>query len=407
MTADHPGPDPDRGLDPGVDTGVGPGGRAPARPLAGIRVIELVGIGPAPYACLLMAELGAEVIRVDRPGGAGPLAAGTGLGRSRPSVAVDLKHPDGIATVRRLAAEADVLVEGLRPGVTERLGLGPEELHAANPVLVYARMTGWGQEGPLAQEVGHDITYAAVAGALSLAGPAERPVPPANLLADFGGGSLFLVVGVLAALLERQRTGQGQVVDAAMVDGVSSLATMIHGLRGIGLWQDERQANLLDGGAPFYDTYRCADGRFVAVGALEPQFYAALLDGLGVSFAHEQHDPAGFAEQRRVFTEAFTSRTRDEWAAHFAGSDACVAPVLDLGEAPEHPQARARDAFADLGGAVTPRVAPRFSTGPPPQPTPERPAGADTRSQLLGHGFSEAEVEALLASGAIAQTDPD
>lgn len=378
--------------------------RPAAAPLAGTRVVELAGLGPAPFACLLLAELGADVVRVDRTDGGDLLAAATGLGRSRPSVAVDLKHPDGPAVVRRLAADADVLVEGWRPGVAERLGLGPDVLLDDNPGLVYARMTGWGQDGPRADEVGHDITYAAVAGALAVSGPAERPLPPANLLADLGGGSLYLVVGVLAALLERQRTGHGQVVDAAMVDGAASLTTMLHALRSRGLWRDAREANLLDGGAPFYTTYACADGRHVAVGAIEPRFYAALLDQLGLTLEGDQHDRAAWPEHRRAIGDAFATRTRDEWAERFAGTEACVAPVLDLGEVPHDPHLVARGTFADLAGHPAPRVAPRFSSGPPPDPTPPPQPGADTRAHLTAHGFTDAEVDTLLAAGTIAQS---
>ncbi|MEO7070964.1 MAG: CaiB/BaiF CoA-transferase family protein [Nostocoides sp.] len=372
-------------------------------PLAGLTVVELSGLGPAPFAGLLLAELGADVVRIDRPGGNSPLDDSGGLGRSRPSVAVDLKHPEGLATVQRLIDGADVLVEGLRPGVTERLGLGPDDCLRRNPRLVYARMTGWGQQGPLAQRAGHDITYAAITGALHLTGTAERPIAPVNVLADFGGGTLYLLVGILAALHARESTGRGQVVDAAMVDGAASLVTMFYGLLGSGAWQDRRGVNLLDGGAPFYDTYTCADRKFVAVGALEPPFYAALLEGLGLTFERSQYDPRGFAEQRAAFTRTFLTRTRDEWAEHFAGSDACVAPVLSLTEAPTHPHLAARGTFAQLDGHPVPRVAPRFSDTPALDPTPERPIGADSRAHLLAHGFTVDEVDRLLASGAVVQ----
>ena len=373
-------------------------------PLAGLRVVELAGIGPAPLAALLLAELGADVVRIDRPGGGGPIAAVTaGLNRSRPSIAVDLKSPDGLATVRRLVDDADVLIEGLRPGVTERLGLGPEECLVRNPRLVYGRMTGWGQDGPLASAAGHDITYAAITGALHLVGGPDKPRPPANVLADFGGGTLYLLVGVLAALHARERTGRGQVVDAAMVDGSASLITMVYGMFGAGLWRDERSANLLDGGAPFYDTYRCADGRFVAVGALEPQFYAALLAGLGLTFTEDQYDTAAWPAHRQAIAAAFATRTRDEWADHFEGTDACVAPVLGLTEAPHHPHLVARGTFADTPTGPMPRVAPRFSETPGRDPGPEPAPGADTTAYLLAHGFDRAEVDALLAAGAVVQ----
>jgi len=378
--------------------------RAAGGPLAGLRVVELAGIGPAPFAALLLAELGADVVRVDRPGGGGPIASVTaGLNRSRPSIAVDLKNPEGRATVLRLVDGADILVEGLRPGVMERLGLGPDECLARNPRLVYGRMTGWGQDGPLATAAGHDITYAAITGALHLMGGPDRPRPPVNVLADFGGGTLYLLVGVLAALHARERTGRGQVVDAAMVDGAASLVTMVYGMLNAGLWRDERAANLLDGGAPFYDTYACADGRFVAVGALEPQFYAALLEGLGLSLPEGQYDTAAWPEHRRALAAAFAGRTRDEWAEHFAGTDACVAPVLALGEAPDHPHLRARGVFASTSAGPVPRVAPRFSQTPGLDPGPEPAVGADTTAYLLGHGFTRDEVDALLASGAVVQ----
>ena len=407
-TATPPGPQPDR-HPPSPEAGRGPGtgGRGP---LAGLVVVELAGIGPAPFAALILAELGADVVRIDRSDGGGALSSAlSGLNRSRPSVALDLKHPEGAAVAMRLIEQADVVLEGWRPGVCERLGLGPEDCLARNPRLIYARMTGWGQDGPWAQRAGHDITYAAITGALHLVGPAERPVVPANLLADFGGGTMYLLVGVLSALHARQATGAGQVIDAAMVDGAASLVTMVYAMYGTGLWRDERGVNMLDGGLPFYDTYRCADGRFVAVGPLEPQFYAALLDGLGLGEREDlrraQWDEATWPEQRRLFTELFATRTRDEWAARFDGSDACVAPVLGLSEAPSHPHLAARGVFTEVDGVVQPRVAPRFSATPAGEPTPARSAGADTRNMLLARGFSEVEVDGLLASGVVVQID--
>jgi alpha-methylacyl-CoA racemase len=381
----------------------------PTGPLAGIRVVELAGLGPAPYACLLLAELGADVVRVDRPGGGTQLlpAEQDALNRSRPSVAVDLKTPAGRDVVLRLAERADVLVEGLRPGVTERLGVGPEDCWARNPRLVYARMTGWGQDGPLADRAGHDINYLGLTGALHAIGPAESPVPPLNIGADFGGGALFLVVGVLAGLLERQASGRGQVVDAAMVDGASSLVTMVYGLLGAGAWQDRRAANLLDGAAPFYGTYACADGRHVAVGAIEPQFHAQLLAGLGIDpGAHGgQLDVARWPEQRARLAAAFATRTRDEWAGEFAGTDACVTPVLGLTEAPSHPHLAARGTFADRGGHPEPAPAPRFSRTPGAVRGGPRAPGQDTRSALAAWGFGEDEVAGLLGSGAVVQAD--
>ena len=374
-------------------------------PLAGIRVVELGGIGPTPFAGLLLAELGADVVRVDRPGEDNPLALAGGLRRSRPSIAVDLKHPAGRAVVQRLVDGADVLLEGYRPGVVERLGLGPEECLARNPRLVHARMTGWGQTGPWSQHAGHDITYAAISGTLHALGTAERPVAPVPVIGDFAGGSMYVVVGVLAALIARATTGRGQVVDAAMVVGAAGLFTMVHGLLAAGAWRDEREANLLDGGAPFYAVYECADGGFVAVGALEPPFWAQLVAGLGVEVEGEQYDTGTWPAQRAAFAAAFGSRSRDEWAAVFEGTDACVAPVLSLGEAPHHPHLAARGTFAPgPGGHPVPRTGPRFSAPPGRDPGPEPVPGADTTEYLLGAGFSREEVEDLLSAGAVVQS---
>jgi alpha-methylacyl-CoA racemase len=364
-----------------------------AGPLAGLRVIELGGIGPGPHAAMLLADLGADVVRVERPS-PGPqpaLAASDQMLRTRRSVAADLKEPTGRETVLRLVERADVLIEGFRPGVTERLGLGPADCHARNPRLVYARMTGWGQGGPLAGRAGHDINYIALCGVLHAVGTAEgKPVPPLNLVGDFGGGSMFLVVGVLAAVYERERSGAGQVVDAAMVDGVSVLAQMFWSLRAGGLWNDQRGRNLLDSGAPFYDTYACADGRFVAVGALEPQFYAALLDGLGLTEEElpGQLDRAGWPVLRERFTEVFASRTRDEWMVMFEGSDACVAPVLAFSEVPTHPHIAARGTLIELEGVPQAAPAPRFSRTPTARPRPPREPGADTAAVLADWGVT-------------------
>ncbi|GAA2192586.1 CaiB/BaiF CoA transferase family protein [Micromonospora lupini] len=353
-------------------------------PLAGVRVVELASLAPAPFGCMVLADLGADVVRVDRPGGPGTgrLAAPTGgpLQRSRRVTALDLKSPDGVADLLRLVERADVLVEAYRPGVVERLGFGPDVCRDHNPRLVYARMTGWGQDGPLAARAGHDIDYIAVAGALEPLGrPGARPHAPLNLIGDFAGGGMVLAVGVLAALLERERSGVGQVVDAAMVDGSALLTSFLHGLLGTGLWAASRGRNLLDGGAPFYDTYATADGGFMAVGALEPAFYAVLLAGLGLADdadLPDQYDPSGWDELRRRFTERFAERTRDEWTAVFADLDACVAPVLAPGEAHRHPHNAARGTFVEVDGEMQPAPAPRFDrtpTGPPvPAPDPER-----------------------------------
>ncbi|MHA6792671.1 CaiB/BaiF CoA transferase family protein [Pseudonocardia bannensis] len=334
-------------------------------PLAGLRVVELAGIGPGPHAAMILADLGADVVRVDRPGGlqlGSPEADPTLRGRRR--VAADLKDPAGREAVLRLVEHADVLLEGYRPGVTERLGVGPADCHARNPRLVYGRMTGWGQDGPLAQRAGHDINYISLTGALHAIGRrGERPVPPLNLVGDFGGGSMLLVIGVLAALWEAKSSGEGQVVDAAMVDGASILVQMVWAMLNQKIWTDERDTNLLDGHAPFYDTYTCSDGRHVAVGAIEPQFYAQLLDGLGIAADElpNQFDPQGWPVVRARFVEAFAARTRDEWAAVFADVDACVTPVLAFGEVADHPHLAARSTIVAPGGVPQAAPAPRFS----------------------------------------------
>ncbi len=331
-------------------------------PLAGIRVLELAGLGPAPYGCRLLADLGADVLRVERRG---QPALDGGLGQGRPRLEVDLKDPDAVERVLSLAERADVLVEAFRPGTAERLGVGPAVCAARNPRLVYARMTGWGQEGPLAARAGHDVNYLSVTGALHAIGERGRkPVIPLNLVADFGGGSMFLVTGVLAALLERVGSGLGQVVDVAMVDGVSQLMSMTWSMRGLGGWSDERGTNMLDGGAPFYDTYECSDGRYVAVGALEPQFYALLVAGLGLTGLPDQHDTARWPDVHDRFAAVFLTRTRDAWAAAFAGSDACVTPVLSLAEAPAGGHLAGRGTLPERDGVVRPAPAPRFSRTP-------------------------------------------
>lgn len=358
-----------------------------AGPLAGLRVVELAGIGPCPHAAMVLADLGADVVRVERASG-GMQYGEPGLDsllRGRRLVPADLKSAEGVAMVLDLAERADVLVEGYRPGVTERLGVGPDACLARNPRLVYGRVTGWGQDGPFADRAGHDLNYLGLTGTLSAIGrAAERPVAPLNLVADFGGGSMLLLVGVLAALVERQRSGRGQVVDAAMVDGTALLSQMLWSLRGQGLWRDERGTNLLDGGAPFYDTYECADGRYVAVAALEPQFYAELLRLLGIerSSLPGQLDPRGWPELRARLTDAFRSRPRDAWEALFVGTDACVTPVLALSEAASHPHLAARGTFAGPPGREQPQPAPRFSRTPAAPPG-EVLAAADATAQVL------------------------
>jgi alpha-methylacyl-CoA racemase len=358
-------------------------------PLTGLKVVELAGIGPGPHAAMILADLGADVARVERPHGSLKLGDGRDhLLRGRRSIAADLKSPAGRETVLRLVERADVLLEGLRPGVTERLGVGPDDCAARNPRLVYARMTGWGQDGPMAPRAGHDINYISVTGALHAIGPAERPAAPLNLVGDFGGGSMLLVVGVLAALWERERSGQGQVVDAAMVDGSSLLVQMIWSFLGQGGWRDEREANLLDGGAPFYRTYACADGGWVAVGALEPQFYAELLRGLGLDGADlpAQMDRSGWPTLRARFAAEFARKPRDEWAAVFADMDACVTPVLSFAEVPYHPHIRARGTVIDVNGAPQAAPAPRFSRTPAGDPGAPPVPGADTDAVLADWG---------------------
>ncbi|SCL28009.1 alpha-methylacyl-CoA racemase [Micromonospora rhizosphaerae] len=380
---------------------------APTGPLTGVRVIELAGIGPGPFAAMMLADLGADVVRVDRttPAGFGS-PPGDLLNRGRRSVAVDLKSAEGREVVLALVAGADALLEGFRPGVTERLGLGPADCLAVNPRLVYGRMTGWGQDGPLAPYAGHDIDYLALTGALHGIGRAgERPVPPMNLLGDFGGGGMMLALGVVAALYAVRAGAAGQVVDAAIVDGVSVLATQIHSLRQLGMWQDQRGVNLLDGGAPFYDTYECADGRYLAVGALEPRFYDELVRLTGFPLpgdeALDRTDPANWPALREAWGRLFRTRTRDEWTALLNESDACVAPVLDWREAPEHQHLAARGVFVEHDGVTQPAPAPRFSgtpTGvrrPPPRP------GEHTDEVLAEAGLDAERIAALRAGGVV------
>ncbi|MGH8836200.1 MAG: CaiB/BaiF CoA transferase family protein [Actinomycetes bacterium] len=361
---------------------------AAAGPLAGIRVVELAGLGPAPFAGMLMADLGAEVVRVDRPD-AGPLRVGDPrfdlLSRGKRAVVVDLKHEIGVSTVLALVSRADVALEGFRPGVAERLGVGPAECMARNPRLVYGRMTGWGQSGPLASTAGHDLSYLAVTGVLHAIGPAGgAPQTPLNLIGDFGGGALYLVVGVLAALQHAGRTGQGQVVDAAIVDGVTHLATQVTGLLAAGIWRDARGVNLLDGGAPFYSVYETAEGRYLAVAALEPQFYQQFVALLGIAGElPAQYDPAGWPRLRDSFAAAIRSRPLHEWVAVFDGTDACVSPVLTLAEAREHPQLAQRHTFVTVAGVPQPAPAPRFSGTPAANPGPP-PSGPEPVEAVFG-----------------------
>ena len=376
-------------------------------PLAGLRLIEIAGIGPGPMAAMLLGDLGADVIRVDRLHPDAPERFADPRhavhGRSRRSIAVDLRKPGAADLVLRLAARADGLMEPFRPGVAERLGIGPEVCLARNPKLVYGRMTGWGQEGPLATAAGHDINYIALTGALHAIGTKERPVPPLNLVGDYGGGALFLAFGMVCGLLEAGRSGRGQVVDAAMVDGTALLFGAAFGAFQAGHWRDQRAANMLDGAAPFYNTYETSDGRFVAVGAIEPQFYRLLLEKLGLDGAAlpPQHDRAQWPAMQERFAAIFRTRTRDEWCAVMEGTDICFAPVLSIAEAPAHPQAVARGAYVDMDGVPQPAPAPRFSRTPgEARVAPRR--GAQTEEVLRETGFSDGEIAGLRAEGVIA-----
>ncbi|SFY45163.1 alpha-methylacyl-CoA racemase [Paracoccus pantotrophus] len=378
-------------------------------PLAGIRIIELGGVGPVPFAALLLADMGAEVIRIDRAeAGDGGLPGDPRLhllNRGRRSLALDLKNPKAVETVLRLVHGADALIEGFRPGVAERLGLGPEECQAANPRLVYGRMTGWGQDGPLAREPGHDINYIALTGVLHSVGQAGGPpVIPLNLAGDFGGGSLYLVMGVLGALLEARGSGRGQVVDAAMVDGSASLMTLIYGALAMGYWTDERGANRLDSGAPFYNVYETADGKHIGIGANETRFYRNAVKLLGLEDAGlpDQHDKEGWPLIREKFAEAFRSRTRDEWVALAEGREVCIAPVLSLHEAPAHPHLRARNTFVEVDGVIQPAPAPRFSRTPGAIQCPPARPGEHSDAILADWGFSGPEIATLRDSGAVA-----
>jgi alpha-methylacyl-CoA racemase len=376
-------------------------------PLKGIRVIEVASIGPGPFAAMMLADMGADVVRLDRAGsgGAGALAAGPWnyMHRGRPSVGVDLKNEAARELVLRLCESADALIEGFRPGVMERLGLGPDEALARNPRLVYGRMTGYGQDGPMASVAGHDINYISLAGALgAIQRKGERPMFPMNLLGDFGGGGLLLAFGVVCAVLEARSSGQGQVVDAAMVDGVAVLSTLIHALRGAGIWTDEAGTNMLDSGAHFYEVYETADGKFIAVGAIEPQFYEELMRLVGVDSAQmPQFDRDSWPAFKERLAEIFRTKTRDEWTEVLERAEACATPVLGLAEAPEHPHNQTRETFLALDGAVQPAPAPRFSRTPGQIRMPAPEAGANTSEALAAWGIPEAEISKLKVAGAI------
>jgi alpha-methylacyl-CoA racemase len=378
-------------------------------PLTGLRVVELAGIGPGPFAAMMLADMGAEVLRVDRVQAVGEPAPRWDVNaRGRRSVGIDLKHPHGREAVLRLVERADALIEGFRPGVTERLGLGPEECLARRPPLVYGRMTGWGQDGPIAQAAGRDINYLALSGTLSMIGRAgEPPVPPLTLVGDFGGGGMLLAFGIVCGIVEAARSGRGQVVDAAMVDGAALLAGMMHGLRAAGQW-GERGTNLLDSGAWFYEVYETADGRYVALGAIDERSRAELLRGIGLADdadgggpLPEVDDRASWPAMKARVAAVMRTRTRDEWCALLDGTDACLTPVLDPAEAPEHPHLRARGTFVELDGVVQPAPAPRFDRTPPAVGTPPPAPGEHTAEALVDWGFSAAEVDALRGEGAI------
>lgn len=375
-------------------------------PLKGVKVVEIAGIGPGPHACMILADLGADVIRVERAAAGGISFGTTDVAlRGRPSVALDLKNPEAVRTVLDLVAEADVLIEGMRPGVTERLGLGPDDCWAVNPALVYGRMTGWGQEGPLASAAGHDMNYISIAGVLhGLGQDREAPHFPSNLVGDFGGGSTYLVIGVLAALLEAKISGQGQVVDAAIVDGAAHLNAMHATMLAAGLAREKRSAGLLDGGTPYYSLYATSDGGHVSVGGLEPQFWAEterLLEPFLDAPLPDRNDPKNFSALRQALTDVFASRTLAEWTEVFDGTDACIAPVLSMSEAAKHPHLVERGTYVEVEGILQPAPAPRFSRTEATLSTPPQEAGTATREALSAWGI--ADVDALIASGAAVQ----
>lgn len=377
-------------------------------PLTGIRIVEFAGIGPGPFTAMMLSDMGAEVIRVDRPQkGKGETYRYALMNRGRASVILDLKRAEGRDAALRLVAAADGLIEGFRPGVMEKLGLGPDECLVANPRLVYGRMTGWGQSGPMAQAAGHDINYIALSGTLWMIGrKGEPPVPPLNLVGDFGGGGMFLAFGMVCALLEAATSGKGQVVDAAMVDGAATLSTLIYGMRARGDWHDVRGDNVIDTGAPWYDVYETKDGGHVAIGSIEPQFYALLLSHLGIAGEEfsRQHDRAAWPAMKQRFAAAFHARTRKEWQAEMEGTDICFAPVLSPMEAPRHEHVVARGTFVEIDGIVQPAPAPRFSRTAPAIPHAPRPPGADTIEGLVRWGFERSEAERLCSIGAAMQS---
>ncbi len=378
-------------------------------PLSGVKVVELAGIGPGPFCGMLLSDLGADVIRIDRADrvrGGDPASPSVDLlSRGRRSVGVDLKNPVGVELVLELVSQADALIEGFRPGVTERLGLGPQACLARNPRLVYGRMTGWGQDGPMAHAAGHDINYIALSGTLHAIGRAgEGPVPPLNLVGDFGGGGLLLAFGIVCAILESRTSGSGQVVDAAMVDGAATLATFIYGLRAMGGWHDERGTNMLDTGAHYYDVYECADGTWVSIGSIEPQFYALLVQHLGLDgdIVVDQQDRTRWPAFKERIAAVIKTKTRDEWTAQMEGTDVCFAPVLSMAEAPNHPHNVARGTFVEVAGLVQPGPAPRFSRTPGEIQRPPAHAGQHTDEVLTDWGVAAERLATLRSTGAVA-----
>jgi alpha-methylacyl-CoA racemase len=371
-------------------------------PLCGIKVVELAGLGPGPYAGQLLADMGADVVVIDRPGNA---IVPKGIdARGKRSMVLDLKKPEAVEALLKLVAKADILIEGLRPGVTERIGVGPDVCHAINPSLIYGRMTGWGQTGPWSQMAGHDINYISMTGVLNAIGKdGQPPVPPLNMVGDFGGGSMFLVTGILAALIERGRTGKGNVVDAAIIDGTHHLMSFVHGMAGLGQWRTQREANLLDGAQPFYRCYMTADGKFMAVGCIEPQFFAAMMERLPIdaeAYGH-QHDVAAHAKQHEMLEDVFATKTRDEWEAIFAGTDSCVTPVLDYVEAASHPANVERQAVVHDGRWLHPQLAPRLATQALATRFEIATKGGDYAAILAEAGLGDTEISQLIAAGAV------
>jgi alpha-methylacyl-CoA racemase len=372
-------------------------------PLTGLKIVEFAGIGPGPFCGMLLSDLGADVVRIDRKG-QGRGAPSDVTSRGRRSVALDLKRPEAVEACLKLMDAADGIIEGFRPGVMERLGLGPDVALKRNPKLVFGRMTGWGQTGPYAQAAGHDMNYIAITGALHAIGTDDKPVPPLNLVGDFGGGALYLAFGLLAGIIQARETGKGQVVDCAMSDGAASLMAMFYGMKGAGIWKEQRRSNLLDGGAHFYDTYQCKGGGWISIGSIEPQFYALLLEKTGISDPEfqRQHDRAAWPSLRAKLADVIATKTREEWTEIMGATDVCFAPILDLDEAPKHPHNVARETFVDVAGVIQPAPAPRFSATPGAIQGPPPAIGAHDEAALSDWGFSAADIGALRGAGALA-----